>query len=75
MSKSKSKQILFFLQVEMVLMCVAKTYKSQTVVSPTLSSHSGRQTVHKKKQSDHTFHTMVVKNNTKFSDFYKFCFA
>jgi hypothetical protein len=30
-SKSKSKQILFFLPVEMVLMCVAKTYKSQTV--------------------------------------------
>ena len=29
-SKSKSKQILFFLRVEMVLMCVAKTYKSQT---------------------------------------------
>jgi len=44
-SKSKSIQILFFLRVEMVLKCVAKTYKSQTVVSPTLSAHSGRQTV------------------------------
>jgi hypothetical protein len=31
-SKSKSKGILFFLLVEMVLICVAKTYKSQTVM-------------------------------------------